>query len=194
MKKPKGYDECEAFIGGNGGAKLEPGGYICRIRGAMEETSQNGYLMLVVAFDIAEGENAGFYDAIHREKIKSNLTAKWPGLYRQGIENKDGTCSQYFKGMISAIEKSNPGYEFDWNEKTLTGKLFGGVFGEEEWIDQQGQVRTTTKLRWIRSVQAIRDGDFEVPAVKKLPKTGDTYARKSGFTDYKDDEPLPWEQ
>lgn len=167
MRKPEGYENAPSYMGGEGGPQLPPGGYICKIKQAREETTQGGYWMLAVAFDIAEGPMAGFYEAQFKERIKRDNNAKWPGVYRQGIQNKEGKCSPFFKGMITAIEQSNPGYTFDFNESTLTGKVFGGVFAPEEWMNQQGELRTSVKLQQFRSAQAIRDGDYKVPDTKR---------------------------
>lgn len=38
------------------------------------------------------------------------------GLFRQGYEGKQ---LPFFKGMITCIEESNEGYEWNWDEKRL---------------------------------------------------------------------------
>jgi len=168
MKKPNGYDTAPAYMGGEAAPQLEPGGYVCKIKQAKEETTESGYWMLALAFDIAEGPHAGFYEAQYKERIKNDAAAKWPGVYRQGIQGRDGQCSPFFKGMITAIENSNPGYTFNFDEATLIGKVFGGVFGQEEWKDRNGAVRTSTKLQSFRSASSIREGDYKVPEIKRL--------------------------
>ena len=62
-----------------------------------------------------------------------------------------------FKGMLLNIEKSNSGYEWNWNEKSLEGKLFGGVFREEEYINRNGRLSTAVKLISIRPVEGITE-------------------------------------
>ncbi len=166
MKKPEGYNEAAAYSGTGGSRQLPTGGYICRIKNAKEETN-SGYWQLALAFDIAEGPEEGFYNDAFKARQQYGSDAKWPAVYRQMVEGKDGKANPFFKGMITAIEESNPGFAFNFDEKTLIGKLFGGVFGQEEFTDQNGVLRTTTKLQQIRSVNAIRQGDFKVPDIKR---------------------------
>ena len=132
MNKPQGYDEAQAYTGDF--EQLELGGHICQITDVkVENTANTGAEVLIIAFDIAEGKQAGFYQRRYDEDKKSNQNAKWKGIYRQFTQ---GNSTPYFKGMIENIEKSNAGYNFaqtGFNEKTLIGKLFGGVFGREQF-------------------------------------------------------------
>ena len=73
-----------------------------------------------------------------------------------------------FKGFVSAVEASNKGYTFDFEEQTLVGKVVGVVVGDEEFFNQKGQVRTRTYVNAIRSVDAIKSGDYKIPELKKL--------------------------
>ena len=74
MEKMQGYDEAQALTGEF--ETLEPGGYICVIKKAKEETSTTGKKMLVIAFDIAEGEHAGFYQRRFDDLVKTNPDTK----------------------------------------------------------------------------------------------------------------------
>ena len=56
--------------------------------------------------------------------------------------------------MLQNIEKSNPGYTWDWNEQSLVGKLFGGKFREEEYI-YNGKIYTSTKCISILPIEGI---------------------------------------
>ena len=67
--------------------------------------------------------------------------------------------------MIENIEKSNPGYNFintGFNEQTLVGKLFGGVFGREQYKTQDGKLKFATKCRRITTVEKVKQG-VEIP-------------------------------
>lgn len=126
--------------------------------------------MLVVNFDIAEGENKGFYmDKYKNSTPRSDSESiKWQGKYYVMLEGEN--WEQRFKGFITSIEESNEG--FKWNadigdEQTLKGKLFGGIFGEEEYI-YNGEVRTNTRLRYIRSIKTIRDGSYQIPNKREI--------------------------
>jgi len=164
MKKYDGYDQAEAFTGEY--EKLEPGGYVCKILQVKAEDRDYGTL-LRIAFDIVEGEYEGYYRRQFERKKQSDSEAKWPGMYYQTVRQDD---LRYFKGFMTSIEASNPGFKWDWDEKKLSGKLFGGVFGEEEFEGQDGEIHTTVKCRFVRSVDAIRSGKFKIPEIKKLEK------------------------
>ena len=72
--------------------------------------------------------------------------------------------------MIENIEKSNEGFNFvkaGFDEKSLVGKLFGGVFGREQYKNQEGELKWATKCMSIRTVEKVREG-IEAPADKLL--------------------------
>lgn len=175
MRKPNGYEEAQAYSGDF--ERITPGAYICKVMNVQEEVN-NGIWQLAIAFDIAEGEHTGFYRRQHDRWQK-----KWPGVYRQTVEGKDGKCSPFFKGMLTAIEEGNPGYTFDFdNEKGLIGKLFGGIFGEEEYLSSfDGEIKTACKCVQIRSVKAVRDGNYKVPE-KRLYKPEKASAAPAAYS------------
>ena len=170
MEKPNNYDETQVI---GDFEFLEPGGYICKIKDAKEETSSTGKAMLVVAFDIAEGEHEGIYQRRFEEISKNDIKAKWPnnGVHRIMLENSEGNTNKFFKTFITSVEQSN-NFTFWKNNKgdvkNLKDKLFGGIFGEEEYEKMNGEIGTTTKLVWIRTTATIEDGKYTIPEPKKL--------------------------
>lgn len=162
MNKPANWDSVEAITGEY--KKLPAGGYVCSIVRAECTKSKNGKEMLKLAIDIAEGKYKDFYlNQYLQEQERNKEQAKWRGSYYQLTE---GDSMGRFKGMLLNIEKSNPGYKWNWNEKSLEGKLFGGVFREEEYINRNGGLSTAVKLISIRPVEGITD--IEPPAKKVL--------------------------
>lgn len=164
MEKINGYDEATAITGDF--EILNAGGYICEIRGAKEEKSSTGKRMLVIAFDICEGEKKGFYQRKFDEDTRPDK--KWQGTYRQMLEGEK--APGYLKGLMTSIEASNTGFKWDWDEKKLKGLKFGGLFGREEYEKMDGTRSFATKLRFIRSVEKVRNGDFQIPKDKLLPE------------------------
>ena len=188
---PSRYDQAQAFTGEY--ESIAPGGYICRIRQATESTTPNGASVLILLFDIDEGPQKGFYQRTFDRKKNGGQDAKWTGTYRQLT---DGKSLSFFKGVITAIEESN-NFKWNWNESSLKGKLFGGVFGEEEYRKTNGDVGISVKCTQIRSVDAIRKG-VDVPKRKALKEdaytaTPPTNQEGSGFYQLnEDDEDLPF--
>lgn len=139
------------------GTKFKPGAYVCRIVSAVD-FSQKGYLELKFDFD------EGFYAGLITKKTNGNLFQWW---------NMMTKCSWYgngnnarFKGDITSIERSNPGYSFEehnFDENTLVGKRVVVVLREEEYVKQDGSVGLSLKIDSLRSIEAYREGQIETP-------------------------------
>ena len=181
IKKFAGYDDIQIF---EGGASIEPGGYELQIIGAKVEqytskaTGATGEIMKV-AFDIVNNEQyAGFYSTRFKAAKAADPNAKWGGVFDVFIPKDDGSendakTKQSFKRFITSVEKSNEGYAWDWNELSLKGKMFGGVFGREEFETKEGERKFATKCRFSRSIESIRTGNFKIPDDKLLKSKND---------------------
>lgn len=171
IKKFDGYDDIEIF---EGGKALEVGGYILKIMNAKVEEYATCSI-LKVAFDIAEGEfKDHFKERFERDK-KQNANAKWKGVFDVFIPKDDGSeldgyTKQAFKRFITSVEKSNNGFKWDWDETKLKGKLFGGIFGREEFQTDKGEFKFAVKCRWCNSVETIKNGDFKIPDDKLIKR------------------------
>lgn len=196
MEKLNGYDEAQAITGEY--EKLEAGGYICKIINAKEETSKSsGKKMLVLAIDIVEGEHKDFYKKRYDEDMKTadaTNPAKWKGVYYQMLEGEK--AAGFLKGLMTSLETSNLGFKWNWDEKKLIGLKFGGIFGEEEYEKMDGSIGISTKIKFIRTVEAIKNGKFKIPEIKKLPAKGDSFENfaKANGLDYTktEDDDLPF--
>ena len=82
----------------------------------------------------------------------------------------EGKGLPWLKGIITAIERSN-NFTFQWdldgNEKTLTGKKFGGVFRRRQYETQTGNKAFVTELFQIRSLEGLAEA--KVPDDELLP-------------------------
>lgn len=141
--KPQGYDEAYAFTGEF--SSLPAGCYICVIKQVTQTKSRNNREQLAILFDIAEGEHKGYYQTQFNAAKTQSADAKWKGVHKQIM---DGSSLPFFKGLMTSIERSNPGFVFPWgkegNEKTLVGKKFGAVMGREEFLTDQNEKRFAT--------------------------------------------------
>lgn len=161
------YMNTEASTGGDF-ERLPAGGYVCRIIEATDYPNGNEYSdkpYLNIVYDIAEGEYAQFYSD---EWGKEN---KWAHEVRQYYTQ---ASLGIFKGFLKAVDISNntnfeeaAGAGLD--ERKLTGLLVGMIIGEEEYLSNDGNVKTRLKVRGARPVQNIREGKFKQPELKKLP-------------------------
>lgn len=170
----KGYEDVQPVMPGEF-AKLPAGGYICQVINAEITKSKAGNPMLVLFIDIAEGDFQGhFKNAFSRVK-SFNSDLKWDksGIYRQLIFNNNGVTSQFFKGLITCFEKSNPHIAFKphaFDENILRGSLIGFIFAEEEFM-WNGDIKSRVFPKFPRLVDDIRQGKFTVPDIKRLDKT-----------------------
>lgn len=130
---------------------LKPGGYICRIV-MVTDVPEKEYLR--VDMDIANGEFKGFYQQLAEKFGFWGCTQYW--------SYKDKNLG-YFKGNIKAVEESNSNYTFSSDEHELEGKLVGAVFGEEEYMNRQGEIRCNVKPRFVCGAERILEGDYKVP-------------------------------
>lgn len=148
--------------------RLGPGGYVCGIVRA-EDVPGKEYLR--IEFDIADGPFKNYF-----RNMRDRLALDgWPAagvLYRSYKES----ALPFFKQFITSVQVSNAGYVFKNDESTLVRKLFGVVMGEEEYEKNDGTVGTRLKAATVRSVKAIREGDFKVPAIKKLTRSASGYS------------------
>lgn len=145
--------------------KLPVGGYIIKIL-SVDDVPEKEYLKIF--FDINDGEKKGFFQKAFKEDTRAEK--KWPnaGSFIRSYKEK---ALPMFKGFTNAMENSNKGYKWNFDEKSLVNKIVGVVIGEEEYINQKGQVRTRTYVSAVRSVDTIKKGEFTVPELKKLDAT-----------------------
>lgn len=116
---------------------------------------------LEVYYDVVKGDFKGYF-AMAAKNIGRDISKE--------IRSYKETALPFFKAFITAVEKSNNGYSWDWDERKLIGKYIIGVFGEEEYV-KDGEVKVSVKLREFRSVEAYKEGKIKVPELKKLPES-----------------------
>ena len=187
MQKPQGYDETkEASFGGLDNPPA--GGTILGIVSAVETKVKNGDKtgepMLALELDIAEGKYKNFFRDLS-EKIGKRMYLR---------HNRVISQVNYFKGDIKAIEKSNPGFVFNFDEKTLMRKFVGSALREEEYLHANTQeIRKSLKIAYLCSVDDVKKG-VPVPEMKRLiPSVNTTQnTRQAGDDDFAPQEALPW--
>ena len=175
MRKFDGYDEVKV---NNFGERLKLGGHICKVLEAKIEefeSKKDGkkYEQLIIKFDIeSPDEQAGFYaDKFADDAKKDALNAKWKGFHRISVPTNESEdfIKSTFKAFTTSVEESNPGYKWNWEENTLVGKIFGGVFGLEEFTLDDGRTLSMTRIRFVRSTEKVSEAG--IPKVKLADKT-----------------------
>lgn len=134
---------------------LRAGAYACKIIDVVDVPDKE---YLDVYFDIVEGEFKGYFSA-----LEGNTGKKYGRIAR----SYKATALPFFKAFMTAVEKSNPGYKWNWDEKTLANKFITVVFRDEEYL-KENEVKVMAKPDEIRSLQALRDGSIVIKPIKKL--------------------------
>lgn len=162
--------------------RMPAGGYVVIIMAVRTVDKERGvdyvndkqYVKLI--WDVAEGEFCGkFSDEYWADKDYGHqLYWSW--------KNMDS-----FKRTIRCFDESNPGFDAlsafradKW--ELFVGKKIGIVVGEEEYMGNDGNVKTRFGFARMKSVQDIRDGRFRVPPLKKL----EGYEEPSAPSTYED--------
>lgn len=177
MKSFNGFEAKQS-----GGREILPaGGYVAKILEAKEVSYEWGSV-IQISFDVAEGPHKDFFAADYKQQDKEDR--KWRGTFRLRLPKDDGTeqddwTKRSFGNAVWAIEASNVGYHFDWDENKFVGKLVGVLFRNKEW-EYNGKTGWTTEACSLTSTENIRNGKYKMPKDKPLAAASSTSA--FGFT------------
>lgn len=190
IRQPSNWNEVQEFTER---AKLPLGAYVCRVKKAAVQANEYGEQLCIV-FDIAEGEYAGFYQREFNADTRENK--KFKGVLRVFLPKDDGSqkdewTKSTLKGLVTAFEKSNPGYKWNWDERSLAGRMIGIMFRNEEW-EYDGKTGWTVRPFRAISTDSVRSGDFTLPKDKPLKKEsssgfGESYDGFASASSYSND-------
>ena len=159
----KQYADFKAEKTASGRELLPVGGYVCEIKRAKEESYSWGS-RLVLAIEVIEGEYAGFWKRDFDNNTRDDK--KWRGIFRINCPTDDGSeqdswTKRKFGNFIWAVQESNPGYVWNWDEKTLKGKKIGLIYRNFEW-EMDGKTGWSTEAGGAISVDDCRNGKFKL--------------------------------
>ena len=160
MKKIANWDSVRDF---SEVSALPVGPQPCQITNV---TDVEGKSYLKVDFEIVSGPFKGWYQSMMESK------GVWYGTLNRSY--KDSALG-FFKAFVTAVEKSNPGYVWDWNEKSLVGKYVVVNYREEEDV-YNDEIRTRVRPFEFRSIPAWKSGD-----VKEAPKKSLSDSERKAF-------------
>ena len=165
IAKPKTYDEINII---EEYEKISLGGHKGIIMKAEEYTSDfSGKKSLKLYVDTASDDKQPEYFKKQYEN-DTRIDRKYPnGAIKYVPLGEEENQVKMLKSFITAYENSN-GCQFDWGKdwEQLKGKKIGLVFGQEEFISQDGTTKLATKLREFRSIGKI--DNIKIPKVKLL--------------------------
>ena len=187
MRPFKDYETTQTITGSR---QLPVGAYVCTILKAEEKvynSSKGEWHKLEISFDIAEGENKGFYAVDYRAQTGEDK--KWKGVIRLNVPNDDGSemdawNKRSFKTNMQAIEESNSGYHWDWNEAQLKNKTVGIVFRSEEWEYNGKRGWRTAPFKMVPAAD-VKSGNIKIPDRMPLNnKVSQTSAASAAYLSY----------
>lgn len=146
---------------------LELGGHELVIMNAKEYTSDiSGNTSLRICVDTTKTDiQPEFF--MKQYQTNPNEDKTWPNSAIRYLSLKDEQMP-YLKGFITALKNSNKGFKFNTNGewKQLEGLKIAGQFGWEEFKDNEGKIKTATKLIQFRSLDKLKE--ITIPKVKLL--------------------------
>lgn len=166
MKKFNKYDTAQVKTGSIFD-QLPKGAYVIKIVNAKETENKSGSgSHIKVAFDIAEGEYKDFYRKQFDASTDEDKHWPYDGVYNLAApdDNSPQWMIDNFGTFVAALEDSNEGYHWDWDESKWKNLVIGALFRIEQ-SESNGNVYDHTRPAWFRTAKSVREGRFG-----KLPK------------------------
>ncbi len=162
---------------------LPKGAYVVAIKNAKEEKWPSGDEVIRIAFDIAEGEQKGFYQAMFDGN--ANEDKKWPADAIFNLNVPNDSSQQYvwdnWNTFFADLEDSNGGFVFGGDIKTLKGKLIGGKFHNHQ-SEYNGNVYDHIQLKWTCPADDVRNGKpGRMPKDKLITGSNSAATGSDGF-------------
>jgi len=185
IKKPADYDTVE--LNDYDFTPLALGGHRLVIKTAeeyMSMTSGNASLKITVDTDKSDKQSGYFQDQYNNDTRADKKWSNGATKYVSLGENENAIKS--LKGFITALENSNPNFKYDWDKDVsqLVGKRVGGIFGLEEYINNEGKIKLATKLTQFRSIDKVDEA--KIPKVAVLDGKNEAGYDKFKYVDYEE--------
>ena len=177
MNKPNEYDTTRAA---GEFTPIELGGHYLVIKEVRETDdngnplkSKNGNLMIKISIDTTDADKQPHY---FMDQFRNDIRPgkKWPnnGVIYMETET-DGKCTRNFKGFVTSVERSNPGFSVQWGDmfcQCLKNKLIGGVFREELGVYNNKETHQR-KLAWFCANDKVADAAIPNPVETREHKS-----------------------
>ena len=192
MRQVNDWDNVQAYAY-EASERLPAGGYVAQVLGAKVVTynakDRGTFEKLEICLDVSEGEYADFFKNQYAASTYKNKKMK--GVYRCYVPTNDGSDNDLrnrrtLKSVSIAFEESNNGYHWDWDENKLKGLTVGMLVRDTEY-DIDGKQGMYSEISALIPAQRIREGKFQIPSPRMLPKpqnSGGAYGGYGGYNGY----------
>ena len=150
---------------------IPAGGYVAVITD-VEDVEENKYLRFT--YDIAEGEQKGFFEADDR------------AYTHQFVRSYKPTAQGFMSQFLKCVDGSNDNFTLDgWtpNFSDLKGKKVGVLIQREDYTNQSGEDRARMNVEGFAKADDIRNGRFKLPAPKDSRKNRDEQVQAGSVYD-----------
>ena len=193
MIKPT-YDGFEAKRNSRIKTLPDVGAYVAEIQ-EVRTDNQFDHTVIEMMMEITEGEYKGRYHEVYKDQEEKFGNAKYKGVFRLIVPNQDDESwrRSTFEGNLWAVQQSNPGYSWDWDEKKLKGKKVGINVRKYlyTWKDED---RETTEIGQFEPVNDVREGKCKTlkPRDKRSKVESADSTDGKEFTDVSNTVSVPW--
>lgn len=159
---------------GQSGPAVPAGNYVAKI---LKAEQMDGFRpRLAIYVDVTEGEFAGAWmKRFNDDKASGRYTPKYRGIYYVNLPAEDdrypASTQRNLERLADALQRSNDGYTWDWDEGRLRGLLIGiRVRDEEYMMERDGEIISGTAPRIfdVAGIQDVRQGLLPVGKPKAL--------------------------
>lgn len=171
------------------------GAYVAEIKKAEEiDLEFLNRKAIKVTLDICEGEYKDRYADVWRSQEERFGSATFKGTFNliPPVEGDEEWRKISFEGNMWAIQQSNEGYKWDWDEKKLKGKKVG-ISVRNRLYTYNEQDRSTTEIAEFVPVEEVRAGTVKLKKDRDQRKNKDEDSTDgSEFTDVSKNVDVPW--
>lgn len=171
------------------------GAYVAEIKNAKEiDLEFLNRKAIEVSVDIIEGEYKGRYEEVWKDQDEKFGKATFRGTFRliPYVDGDEDWRKRQFEGNLWAVQESNPGYSWDWDEKKLIGKTVG-ISVRNRLYTYNNQDKSTTEIAELVPVYDVRNGKVKLkPDRDQRKKHDEEETDGSEFTDVSKEVDVPW--
>ena len=182
IQKPNNWSELKEA--GGDFPRLTPGGYVAIIRKVIDQPAEKDQY-LEIEYDVCEGDCKGI--AVDSYERFGYWGYKFRVYYRQ-------KSLGFFKHFISAVEKTNPNFIFDFgNINCLVNKGIGLVVGTRQYYGKDGTLKEAPDVQDYCTATEVREGNLPTQPKVRPPREGSAPVQQSApATTYEDESDLPF--
>lgn len=159
ISKPNNWQDIKES--GGDFPRLTPGGYVAIIRKVTDVADKS---FLEIEYDIAEGEKKGI--AVNSYERFGNWFYKFRVYYTQ-------KSLGFFKHFISAVEKTNPNFTFDFNNiNCLVNRGVGIIVGIRQYYGQDGTLKEAPDVQNYCTASEVREDNLPSSPKVRPPREG----------------------